>query len=322
MTEPETGERYRYGVYGIAITSDTRLPLPEYAGGGFAQVECLTAPASVFLTATRDARFDSAPDSWYQYAVLQDGSTYVRWDSVGEFLVSANGRQLVCRRAEESSDESFQVYMLAQALSFALVTQGVEPLHATVVVVDGRAVAFLGGHSFGKSTLAACFLDGGYRQLTDDLLVVKTSCDGVVAYPGAPRIKLFSKVANRFTAYPMARVRMNGGTDKHIVPLEEQSSCAIPVKLEAIYSLAAPRDACRTTSASIEPLSRREAFLALVKGTFNRRVVSQERLARQFSAMAGLADLIPVKTLSYPRMLDRLPEVRDAVLADHAQRLD
>jgi hypothetical protein len=115
---------------------------------------------------------------------------------------------------------------------------------------------------------------------------------------------------------------MNGGTDKHIVLLEEQSSCAIPVELKAIYSLAAPRDACRTTAASIEPLSRREAFVALVKGTFNRRVVSHERLARQFSAMAGLADLIPVKKLSYPRVLDRLPEVRDAVLADHARRLD
>ena len=53
--------------------------------------------------------------------------------------------------------------MLGQALSFALVKQGFEPLHATVAVVDDEAVAFLGHNAFGKSTLtgASC------RQVID-----------------------------------------------------------------------------------------------------------------------------------------------------------
>jgi hypothetical protein len=32
--------------------------------------------------------------------------------------------------------------------------------------------------------------------------------------------------------------------------------------------------------------------------------------------MAGLADRISVKKLTYPRAIDRLPEVREMVLAD------
>src|SRR5262249_27490517 len=162
------------------------------------EVEFRSAPASAFLTATEDATFDPTSDSWHRYASLPDGTTYVRWDRVGEFLVAADGRSITCRRADRSSAESFQVYMLGQALSFALVKQGFEPLHATVVVVDDRAVAFLGESGYGKSSLAACFLEAGHRLLTDDLLLFQEARSRIVAYPGPPRIKLFAKIAGRF----------------------------------------------------------------------------------------------------------------------------
>jgi hypothetical protein len=311
--------RYRYCVYGIVVVSDTPLALPEYSHGDLGQVECLSAPASVFFAATQSVVFDPRSDSWYRYAFLHDGSTYVRWDTVGEFLVAADGRRITCRRVEESSFESFQVYMLGQALSFALVKQGFEPLHATVVVVDDQAVAFLGDNAFGKSSLAACFLEAGYRLLTDDLLILQDSARGILAHPGPPRLKLFPKMATRFLGQTANRVHMNADTDKLILPLDEHRRCAAPVPLKALYSLASPRDACRKASVSLETLSPREAFVELVKGTFNRRLVSPRRLERQFGVMAGLADRICVKKLTYPRAIDRLQEVRGMVLADLAR---
>jgi len=316
--EAEGGARHRYCVYGIVVVSDTPLALPDYSDGGLGQVEYLSAPASVFLTAMHGVSLHPRSDSWYRYAFLRDGSTYVRWDTVGEFLVSADGRRIACRRVEDSSVESFQVYMLGQALSFALVKQRFEPLHATVVVVDDRAVAFLGANASGKSSLAACFLEAGYRLLTDDLLMLQHLSNRILAYPGPPRIKLFPKIATRFLGQTVNRVQMNPGTDKLILPLEERRGRDGPVALEAIYSLAVPRDACRRASMSIETLSPREAFVELVKGTFNRRLVSPQRLARQFAAMAALTDLLPVKKLTYPRAIDRLQEVREMVLADLA----
>jgi hypothetical protein len=315
--EAGVGSRYRYCVYGIVVVSDTPLALPEYSHGGLGQVECLSAPASLFVTAMQGAGFDRR-DSWYRYAVLEDGSTYVRWDTVGEFLVAADGRQITCRRVEKSTGESFQVYMLGQALSFAMVRQRFEPLHATVVVVDDQAVAFLGDNGFGKSSLAACFLEVGYRLLTDDLLILRESSNRVLAYPGPPRIKLFPKIAKRFLGQTADSVHMHADTDKLILPIDEHRSCASPVALKTIYSLAAPRDACRRPSVSIETLSPREAFVELVKGSFNRQLVSPQRLERQFGFMARLTDLIAVKKLSYPRAINRLPEVRGRVLADLA----
>jgi hypothetical protein len=307
---------HRYCVYGIVVLSDTPLALPEYAHDGLGQVECLTAPASVFLTAMRGAPFDGESDSWHRYAVLDDGSTYVRWDAIGEFLVAADGRRITCRRLDQSPSESFQVYMLGQALSFALVRQRFEPLHATVVVADDRAVAFLGNNAFGKSSLAASFLEAGARLLTDDLLVLHESSGRVLAYPGPPRIKLFPKMARRFLGDVATGVHMNEDTDKLILPLDEHRRCSNPVRLDAIYSLAAPRDACRKPGVTIETLSPREAFVELVKGTFNRRLVSPRRLRDQFCFVARLTELIPVKRLTYPRAVDRLQEVRATVLTD------
>ena len=308
--------RYRYGVYGIDVVSDAPLDLPAYSDGGLARVECRSAPASVFLAAMQGVDFDRRSDSWYRYASLRDGSIYVRWDTIGEFLVAADGCRITCRRVEASSVESFHVYMLGQALSFALVKQRFEPLHATVVVVDDHAVAFLGNHASGKSSLAACFLEAGHRLLTDDLLNLQKSSNRILGYPGPPRIKLFPAVASRFLGRTVNRVPMNADTDKLILPIDEHRRCGSPVPLKAIYSLAAPRDACRTASVRIEPLSPREAFVELVKSTFNRRLVDPPRLERQFRVMASLTDVISVKKLAYPRTMDRLPEVRRMVLAD------
>jgi len=112
---------------------------------------------------------------------------------------------------------------------------------------------------------------------------------------------------------------MRRDTDKRILPIEEHRRQGRPGALDAIYALAAPRDACRTPCVKVESLSPREAFLELLKGTFNRRLTNQPRLARQFGFAARMTDLVAVKKLTYPRAIDRLPEVREAVRADRAQ---
>ena len=132
--------QYRYGVYGISVVSDIPLALPGHPDGGLAEVEFVSAPASYFEQAAAGVTFQQGSDAWYRYAFLPGGSTYVNWIGVGEFVVSAGGLRITCRRFDEATHESFQVYLLGQALSFALLKHGFEPLHATVVAVDGLTV--------------------------------------------------------------------------------------------------------------------------------------------------------------------------------------
>jgi hypothetical protein len=73
-----------------------------------------------------------------------DGSDYLCWKNLFEFTVSADGRSVVCGPLDQSTNESLETYLLGPVLSFALAKQGREPLHATAVIVDGKAIAFLG----------------------------------------------------------------------------------------------------------------------------------------------------------------------------------
>jgi hypothetical protein len=309
---------FRYSAYGLAIASDIPLPLPQYDAGVLGEIEYRSAKAPM-RSAAAEGGLDETGDAWHQYAALPDGATYVRWKDVGEFLVSTDGQSITGWQAEASSGESFLVYMLGQALSFALVVQGFEPLHATAIVVDGSAIVFLGDSGFGKSSLAACCLNGGYRLLTDDLLLVHEDAGRMLAYPGPARIKLFPKVARRFVPAAGDCPPLNGGTAKSILPIDRAAGTA-PTELRAIYVLAAPRDVCRRDSVSSEPLSAREAFIELVKSTFNRRLADPRRLQRQFESMTRIANRVPVRRLLYPRSLDRLPEVRDLVLSEVQSR--
>jgi hypothetical protein len=307
---------YRYGVHGITLRSEIQLALSEGPASGLTQVDVRTAGAAYFAEAIRHAQFEQPASSWYRHGRLPDRSSYVGWDGIGEFLVSADGGRIECRRSECAAAESFEIYLLGQALSFALVRRGFEPLHATAVVVDGEAVVFLGQSGFGKSTLAASFLDAGYQVLTDDLLVLHERAGGLVAHPGPPWIKLFPKLARSFFGEGIVGTPMNAGTPKLLLPLGGSRSCADAVPLRTIYALASPRSASRTPGIRIERLSPRAGFVELTNNTFNYRVVDRDRLERQFMGAAALVAVAPVKRLHYARALSLLPAVRDEILSD------
>jgi hypothetical protein len=61
-------------------------------------------------------------------------------------------------------------------------------------------------------------------------------------------------------------------------------------------------------------------MMELIRHTFNHVVTDPKRLQRLFSESLELASRVPVKRLSYPRDLALLPEVRQRLLADLADR--
>jgi hypothetical protein len=291
------------------------LDLPALGNSSSHEIDLRLGSPALFSAALGGATFQPSPDGWRQYAFLPDGTTYARWPDLAEFLVSRDGLQITCGLST-ASHEAFQVYLLGQALSFALVKQGFEPLHSTTVVIKGRAVAFLGDSGYGKSSMGACFLEGGYPLLTDDLLLLRKNGRGFKGYPGPPRIKLFPKIARAFLKGNLGGAPMNSGTTKLVLPLFESQSYRAAAPLKAIYVLTPPRKGHRKQKISIHLLSAREAFLALLQNTFNRYLVDPERLQRQFMTTTQVVAKVPVAEISYPRRLASLPEVREAILAE------
>lgn len=311
---------FSYRVYGLDIESDIPLSLPEEGDGSLGAVRLREAGPEFFARETGPAREDDDWSGWFQYAALADGRSYVRGWQMGEFLVSADGASLFFRREAEASAAAFQVYLLGQALSFALLKLGYEPLHATALAFDdGRAIAVLGESGTGKSTLAAAFVAAGARMVTDDVLVTREEDGRVRAWPGPTRLKLFPNVAARFERDRSAGVTMNALTRKMVLPLGPSQVCERPVLLAAIYDIAPPAGRPGGGDVRIEPMTGRDAALALVGATFNQRYVTRARLERQFASAIALSQAVPVRRLVYPRVLARLAEVRAAVSADIAQ---
>ena len=108
-------------------------------------------------------------------------------------------------------------------------------------------------------------------------------------------------------------------TSKLIVPLGRHQAWTEAVPLKAIYALAPPATGAQRRKVSIGRLSARKALLELLRNTFNRAVTDSDRLERQFVWAAELALTVPIKLLSYPRILSALPTVRRAILADLAR---
>jgi hypothetical protein len=311
---PHGSHFHEYGIYGIHLRSEFPLALPPKTGQPLGVIDLRSGPQDFFRDAVQGSLMTDRT-VWHKLARLADGSSYMHWRDLGEFLVSVDGRQITCRKLPEAAMESFQVYLLGQALAFALVKQGFEPLHATTMEVHGRAVAFLGKSGFGKSSLAACFLENGHALVTDDMLILQESGDGHVAHPGPNRIKVFPGIARRFLGNRANGVPMNSDTKKLVIPIG-RGSCFDPVPLARVYALCGPHEVRHKGAIRIEPLTPREAFISVVANTFNYDLTGGDRLQRQADAAIRLVRSVPVKKLFYPRVLHQLPGVRESIIRD------
>lgn len=304
---------HRYQLYGVSLQSHWPLPWGQEQRPG-PRLELRPGTAAFFSRLPQWGRPPGRGEAWFHHAHLPDDSLYLRWSDLFEFHISADGRRIVGRPLNGISREAFQTYLVSQVLSFALLRQGIEPLHSTTVVVNGEAVALLGDCGYGKSSLGAAFLRAGHRLLTDDLLVVKEEKGRFLAQPGPPRLKLFPEVARAVLGKEPAGVPMNPQTPKLVLSLTSGEAATSPAPLRGFYLL--PAAGAARHQISLRRLRPRQAFLALVANTFNPVITESKRLARQFQTAARLAEALPVKALSYPRGLEQLPAVVAAVERD------
>jgi hypothetical protein len=302
-----------YSLYGLTLKSAVPLPCPtaepSLASPDIALVEC---GSDDIERACRKERVSFRDEGFWQSSVFADGSAHVAWKEHFEFVVSAGAEQVLWQKLQEVPNEVFFTYFLGQVFSYCLLARGVEPLHATAMLVNDQAIAFLGDSGVGKSTLAATFLQKGYTLLTDDVLALAFKGEGVWVRPGIARVKLNPDSADAVFSGRRS-IPMNSFTSKMIFALQDSQHGSREVPLRALYVLPHKPSQSRIM---VRRLSGRASFLPIVQNTFNDTVLHPDRLKQQFAFAARLASLIPIKRLSYPRRLDLLPSVADAILAD------
>ncbi len=230
------------------------------------------------------------------------------WSDAGTFDLDTRARRVTCHVVPGASLASIEEVLRGPVCSFLLLDRGFEPLHAGGVLIRRQCVALAGEPGAGKSTLIAYLAAHGAGFFADDVIGLRIARAGVRAWPVLPGLRL-SRRSLRALRWQRRPGRVTGS--KTTVSLRPVHG---PQAISRVYLLV--RGGSRPPA--VEPLSPREAFLALVTHTRNAAETAAWRLEQQLRICGWLANHVPVCRLRYGSGFARLAHVRRAILQDLA----
>jgi hypothetical protein len=219
---------------------------------------------------------------------------------------------------ENSSVENATLYLLGPILALVLRYRGIVCLHASAVVFDNRAVAFVGAEEAGKSTTAAAFTRRGCAILSDDVLPLREQEGVFVALPGSPHLRLWPDSAEMLFGPGNSLPQLLPEWDKKRLSAGDYQSKfhehACP--LGAVYLL---ND--RSTDMGIpriDAVDNQSALMSLVRNSYASQLINDRMRAKEFEFLGRLVSRVPVRRLSPHSDCGRIEELCDLVSFDSA----
>ena len=202
----------------------------------------------------------------------------------------------------------WQKLLAAQVLPTIATLQGLEPLHASAVAIDGRVYGLVGPSGTGKSTTATHLIARGAHFFTDDVLAVEQTRAGLFGHPGPQVANVHGHELDAVSSSARARLgRLLGVSDKcHLAP----SGVGDRLPLGGLVFLATAGDGPQVR---IQPSEGNPALL--LGSAFSPHVISASRLRRQLAVCAAVASDVPLWTVT------RGGEASAATVADALWRL-
>ena len=109
---------------------------------------------------------------------------------VGLFEIR-NGRKVIVQTEAGALRGDLHACLTGTVLGLLSLLQNLLPLHASSVLMGGRAICFSGHSGAGKSTLAAALARRGHALLTDDVCAIDvTAAQGPVVLPSGSVVRL------------------------------------------------------------------------------------------------------------------------------------
>lgn len=219
--------------------------------------------------------------------VFAEASGYLIWiDGAGWFEVDPQARRVVVPRHADPLRREERIWGLP--VLFCLLARGDIPLHAAAVQIGGRAVLLAAPSGFGKTTLAAAFVQHGYRLLSEDLSCIRSG-DTPSVIPGPTMLRVRRDVAG-FLDFEGVEELGRDEDRVHLAVRTSRGSCT-PVPLAGVVFLNAG-DADPT----LEPAGGADAVRNLWTVSFN--LPTDEDRARLFRAVAALSGIAPTWNLT------------------------
>ncbi len=252
---------------------------------------------------------------WLYFGKLGD-RYLLRFPDLADFYISGTGENVQCTPVPEVPLETIRHLFLDQVFPLALSKRGKLVLHASSVVSETGAIAFIGKTGAGKSTLAASFAKDGFPFITDDCLVLEESKGELLAFPGYPGLRLWKEIVDSLFNREPEYCDVAHYTRKKRIDLIDHSLLFQddPVILRRIYFLNTSKPSEDNGPISIIPISPRESFLELVRYAYKLDIGDRDMLSTEFSCLSRVVNLPIFYQLSYPHDLSLLPAVKEAIL--------
>jgi len=308
-----------YRICEVSIASD--LPLPELP----------RAPARAPFCHVRMFQAGDLPAArtlWSRSLRVADGSVFLktmrradghllRYPTLADFHITRDDAIRIYP-APRVPRHTLRHLLIDAVMPLYLSRRGELVLHASAVRVPGGAALFLADSGRGKSTLTAALCAAGHHLLADDYLVVDDRGETPLAVPSYPGLRLWPDMARAVAPRGWRRSAVAHYTRKirFLAPMDARGGRRLPIV--RVYVL---RNDGRARGVRIEPLAGRRALMALVRQLFFVDVSDRQQIAEQFARLARIAGQVSVRQLIFPRTLDVLPALRNAVARDVAGRV-
>ena len=297
--------RHLVEIYGLRLSSPVPLPAPAVAP--------TDAPPDVMIHfGSRPERAEGWPDSGvgrvYESGARIDGRPGLVADRPdGEtlrlqyaegirFHIEGRGSDVWADWDAPLTEADALTFLLGPVLGAVLRERGVLVLHASALVMGGRAWAFVGPAGAGKSTLAAAGASAGIPVLTEDVLALRPSLGEWLAMPAYDQIRLWDEGAG-IVAPGETLPALTPTWPKRAFDLAERGLARVSeaTRLGGIFLLGV-RDAGGVTS-RVEPLGATEALTELLAHGYVNYLLDLSAQGRELPALAALARDVPIRRL-------------------------
>lgn len=193
----------------------------------------------------------------------------LRIPGVARFLLQA-GRDIVFEPCDHGQSSDIAIFVTGTVFGILLHQRRQAVLHASAVMVGGKAILFCGRSGAGKSTMAAALGNAGYPLLNDDISVIgRDDKDAPVTHSDGRQLKLWQEAADALGLIDRLGNPVRDGLSKHYVT--PRSSIGETLPIGAVYVL---REARAPRKSGIARLNIADAARAVTGNAYRPLLVT------------------------------------------------
>lgn len=299
-TIPEGPAQTRHRIFDLVVCSAFDCGLASYGQPGQADVTIGVGEPTANL----------APGNCAGACVrVSKTTTHFSIPRLGQ-VVASTGLEITVQPDPGTPADKLAPFLRTAGMGAILHQRGAVTLHASVVSINDRAVAFSGCSGAGKSVIAAALQVRNFPLLSDEICCLRDP-DRLYISPASPEIWVWPDAARSTAISHVDAPRVR--SDLPLKRIEARYFLNETVPLTRIYFLQ-PRDA--DEEVSIEALTPVDGTALFLDNLYQPGLYAQPIRRAVATCAMHCGEALPCRLLKVPRSLDRLANLLDLVERD------